>query len=75
MRIRPNRLSVLKNNYFKKLFILGKKDPVLPVKQGIKEAEETQSETVILSGGHMSHIENSDKLIKVLNTFIKRSLS
>jgi pimeloyl-ACP methyl ester carboxylesterase len=57
------------------LFILGKKDPVLPVKKGIKEAEETQSETVILSGGHMSHIENSDKLIKVLNTFIRRSLS
>ena len=75
MRIRPNRLSVLKNNYFKKLFILGKKDPVLPVEKGIKEAEETQSETVVLSGGHMSHIENSDKLIKVLNTFIRRSLS
>ena len=75
MRIRPNRLSVLKNNHFKKLFILGKKDPVLPVNKGIKEAEETQSETVILSGGHMSHIENSDKLIKVLNTFIRRSLS
>ena len=75
MRIRPNRLTVLKNNQFKKLFILGKKDPVLPVKQGIKEAEETQSKTVVLSGGHMSHIENSDKLIKVLNTFIRRSLS
>ena len=75
MRIRPNRLSVLKNNHFKKMFILGEKDPVLPVKKGIKEAEETQSETVVLSGGHMSHIENSDKLIKVLNTFIKRSLS
>ena len=75
MRIRPNRLSVLKNNHFKKLFILGKKDPVLPVEKGIKEAEETQSETVVLSGGHMSHIENSDKLIKVLNTFIRRSLS
>jgi len=75
MRIRPNRLSVLKNNHFKKLFILGKKDPVLPVEKGIKEAEETQSETVVLSGGHMSHIENSGKLIKVLNTFIRRSLS
>ena len=75
MRIRPNRLSVLKNNYFKKLFILGKKDPVLPVEKGIKEAEETQSETVVLSGGHMSHIENSDELTRVLNTFIRRSLS
>jgi pimeloyl-ACP methyl ester carboxylesterase len=57
------------------LFILGEKDPVLLVNKGIKEAEETQSKTVILSGGHMSHIENSDKLIKVLNTFIRRSLS
>ena len=75
MRIRPNRLSVLKNNHFKKLFILGKKDPVLPVNKGIKEAEETQSETVVLSGGHMSHIENSDELVRVLNTFIRQSLS
>ena len=75
MRIRPNRLSVLKNNHFKKLFILGKKDPVLPVNKGIKEAEETQSETVVLSGGHMSHIENSDELVRALNTFIRQSLS
>ena len=75
MRIRPNRLSVLKNNHFKKLFILGKKDPVLPVNKGIKEAEETQSETVVLSGGHMSHIENSDELTRILNTFIRQSLS
>ena len=75
MRIRPNRLSVLKNNHFKKLFILGKKDPVLPVNKGIKEAEETQAETVVLSGGHMSHIENSDELTRILNTFIRQSLS
>jgi len=75
MKIRPDRLTVLKKNHFKKLFILGEKDPVLPVNKGIKEAEETQSKTVILSEGHMSHIENSDKLIKVLNTFIRRSLS
>jgi len=75
MRIRPNRLSVLKNNHFKKLFILGKKDPVLPVNKGIKEAEETQSETVVLSGGHMSHIENSEELVRVLNIFIRQSLS
>ena len=75
MKIRPNRLTVLKNNHFKKLFIIGEKDPVLPVNKGLKEAEETQSETVVLSGGHMSHIENSDKLIKVLNTFIRRSIS
>ena len=75
MKIRPNRLAVLKNNHFKKLFILGEKDPVLPVNKGIIEAEETQSETVVLSGGHMSHIENSEELVRVLNIFIRQSLS
>ena len=75
MKIRPNRLTVLKNNHFKKLFILGEKDPVLPVNKGIIEAEETQSETVVLSRGHMSHIENSEELVRVLNIFIRQSLS
>ena len=72
MRIRPNRLSVLKNNHFKKMFILGEKDPVLPVKKGIKEAEETESEAVVLFGGHMSHIENTDALIAALKKFINQ---
>ena len=35
MKIRPNRLTVLKNNHFKKLFILGEKDPVLPEQYGV----------------------------------------
>ena len=72
MRIRQNRLSVLKNNHFKKMFILGEKDPVLTVKKGIKEAEETQSEAVVLFGGHMSHIENTDALIAALKKFINQ---
>ena len=72
MRIRPSRLNVLKNNHFKKMFILGEKDPVLPVKNGIMEAKETESEAVVLFGGHMSHIENTDALIAALKKFINQ---
>ena len=75
MRIRSNRGSILKNNNFKKLYILGKKDPVLTIEETLQEANKTQSEVIVLSGGHMSHIENSDELVRVLNTFIRRSLS
>ena len=48
MRIRPNRMAVLKNYSFKKLYILGKKDPVLSVKEALEEAKETQTESVVL---------------------------
>jgi len=75
MRVRLNRMWVLKNNRFKKLFILGKKDPVLSESETLAEAKKTQSEAVLLSGGHMSHIENTDSLIKALNRFIKQSLN
>ena len=75
MRIRQDRTNVLKNNTFKKLMILGKKDPVLNSANSLKEAKQTNSEIAILSGGHMSHIENSYELVRVLNTFIRRSLS
>ena len=71
MRIRPNRLTVLKNGSFKKMFVLGKKDPVLSIKKGIQEAQETQSETVVLLGGHMSHIENTNNLKVAIRAFIK----
>ena len=71
MRIRPNRMTVLKNSSFKKMFILGKKDPVLSLKKGIEEAQETQSETVVLLGGHMSHIENTNNLKAAIRAFIK----
>ena len=72
MRIRPNRMAVLKNNSFKKLYILGKKDPVLSVEEALEEAKEIQAESVILSGGHMSHIENTHELLIALQKFVKQ---
>ena len=71
MRIRPNRTHVLKDNNFKKLIIIGKKDPVLDYKISINEAESTNSDYVVFPDGHMSHIENKGQLIDVLKKFLK----
>jgi pimeloyl-ACP methyl ester carboxylesterase len=71
MRIRPNRNHVLANNDFKKLIILGEKDPVLDINQGELEAKKTDSEIVVFPNGHMSHIENKEALNLTLKHFLK----
>ena len=71
MRIRLNRNHVLDENSFKKLIIIGKKDPVMNYEAAIQEAEKTNSDFVVFPNGHMSHIENTDDLISTLKTFLK----
>ena len=71
MRIRPNTNGVLERNHFKKLIIMGQKDPVLPMKPSLAEAKQTQSEVVIFPNGHMPHIENKEELLATLKSFIK----
>lgn len=71
MKIRPNRNHILTENVFKKLIIVGEKDSVLDFKTSLKEANSTNSEIMVLSNGHMSHIENKSELIKALKCFIK----
>lgn len=70
MRIRQNRNHILKNSNFKKLIILGEKDPVLNVEKSIEEAKLTNSEYTVFPNGHMSHIENTKELLIVLKKFI-----
>ncbi|MFC4267887.1 alpha/beta fold hydrolase [Polaribacter marinivivus] len=70
MRIRPNRNHVLANNTFKKLLVIGEKDPVLDYKTSLAEAKKTNTELVIFKNGHMSHIENKEELLQVLKGFI-----
>ena len=72
MRIRPNRIDVLINSDFKKLLIIGKKDPVLNYQELEEEAKETGSDSVTFEEGHMSHIENKTELISALKSFIKK---
>lgn len=71
MRIRPNRIAVLKNNDFKKLIIIGKKDSVLDYDTSLSEAKEIGANTVVFDEGHMSHIENKPELIEALQQFVK----
>jgi pimeloyl-ACP methyl ester carboxylesterase len=72
MRIRTDRNHVLIQNNFKKLIIIGKKDPVLDYNSLLEEAKKTASETVIFPNGHMSHIENRAELVLTLRAFIKK---
>ena len=71
MKTRPDRTAVLIDAPFKKLFIIGKHDPVLNNKLLLKEAEETAAEIVVFPDGHMSHIENKNELITALKQFVK----
>ncbi|TMM29812.1 alpha/beta hydrolase [Polaribacter aestuariivivens] len=71
MRIRLNRNHVLAKNDFKKLIIIGKKDPVLNYELSLAEAEKTNTEVVVFNDGHMSHIENKTELIDALKRFVK----
>ncbi|PQJ76725.1 alpha/beta fold hydrolase [Polaribacter glomeratus] len=71
MKLRENTNFVLSENNFKKLLIIGKKDPVLEYEISLEEAKKTNSELVVFPDGHMSHIENKVELIVVLKNFIK----
>ncbi|WP_405610307.1 alpha/beta fold hydrolase [Polaribacter sp. Asnod1-A03] len=72
MKNRPDSTFFLKNSTFKKLLIIGEKDPVLNYQNSIKEAKETNSDFVVLPCGHMTHIENKDELITILKDFVKK---
>lgn len=71
MRIRPDRTAVLQKATYPKLFVIGKKDPVLSYKKSLEEVESTNSEMVVFNDGHMSHIENKKALIIALQSFVK----
>jgi pimeloyl-ACP methyl ester carboxylesterase len=72
MKNRPNLNHFLKDSNFKKLIIIGKKDPVLDFETSLEEAKNTNSEFVIFPDGHMSHVENKTELIAALKTFVEK---
>lgn len=71
MKTRPNREFVLINPTFKTLQITGKEDDVICLDLVQKESVRTQVPLVILSNGHMSHIENKRELVAALKEFVK----
>jgi pimeloyl-ACP methyl ester carboxylesterase len=72
MKIRKDREVLLHFSNYPKMLILGKKDPVLNYNDNLEQIENTTVELLSFPDGHMSHIENKEKLLKVLVDFIKK---
>ena len=71
MRIRPDRQEFFKSLNCKKSIIIGESDPVVDGEKLIEETKNTIINTVILSEGHMSHIENSKMCLNEIMHFIE----
>lgn len=71
MKIREDREVLLHFSPYKKMMILGKKDPILNYNSLIEQAKGTDVKIVELPDGHMSHIENSTDLTYNLIHFIE----
>lgn len=72
MKIRPNREFLLQSSNFKKMMVIGRKDPVLEYNNLINQALNTTIEIVEFPDGHMSHIENMRELNYKLIRFIEK---
>ncbi len=72
MKIRKDRESLLHENLFPVLLILGKKDPVLNYEESLSQIEDTTVELVSFEDGHMSHIENKEELKLILSEFFSK---
>jgi len=71
MRLRKNKEAILKYATFKKLIIVGEKDPVLNYKSVVEEGNRTETLVIVFSNGHMSHIENPKELLLTIKSFLK----
>lgn len=72
MKIRDHRDMLLHFSPYKKLLIIGKKDPVLVYDSLIDQVKGTEVEVVEFPDGHMSHIENYEECLFELQWFIKK---
>lgn len=70
MKIRRDREDVLKNYSGTKWIVAGVKDALIPFQTIKKIAQNTGSKLVELPGGHMSYIEQREKVTKAFNEFL-----
>tara|TARA_A100000171_G_C2140315_1_gene154834 strand:+ start:7276 stop:8064 length:789 start_codon:yes stop_codon:yes gene_type:complete len=67
MKNRKDRTAVLKEYPKPKFMICGSQDPILPVKECKIIANDTNTRLFELEGGHMSHIENVNEIVKIVH--------
>lgn len=71
MKIRKNREFLLHTTTFKKMMVIGKKDPALDYQSLIEQLKNTDIIKVEFPDGHMSHIENESELLHDLTHFVE----
>jgi pimeloyl-ACP methyl ester carboxylesterase len=72
MKIRDHRDMLLHFSPYKKMLVIGKKDPVLDYESLIDQVKNADIEIVEFSDGHMSYIENYKECLFELQRFIKK---
>jgi pimeloyl-ACP methyl ester carboxylesterase len=66
MRDRKDRINVLKKFPRTKWIICGNEDPVIPLSSSKSISKETNSKLKILSGSHMSWLENEEEIVNFM---------
>ncbi|WP_445721405.1 alpha/beta fold hydrolase [Flavobacterium sp.] len=72
MKTRSDREILLHTTSYPKTIILGKKDPVLNYEDNKTQVTNTNTELITFNDGHMSHFENKEELLVVLQSFFKK---
>ncbi len=70
MRVRKDRTEVFAKFPRQKLMILGNVDPLIPLDENQKIAREADAQTTVLKGGHLSLLDNQDKVVAEIMRFI-----
>lgn len=71
MKVRKNRAFLLQTKTFKKMIVIGKKDPALNYMSLIEQIKNTDTKIIEFPDGHMSHIENEAELLHEIMHFIE----
>lgn len=71
MKIRKNREFILQTQTFKKMMVIGKKDPALDYLTLVEQIKNTDVKMVEFPDGHMGHIENEAELLHIITQFIE----
>ena len=71
MKIRKDRIKLLRSLTCKKMMIIGKRDPVLDYVSLIEQTKNNDINVVEFADGHMSHIENKEDFLTTIMHFIE----
>lgn len=72
MKIRKNRVELFRSLPFKKMLILGRKDPVLEYDTLVEHIKGSNIKLVECADGHMSFIENKEEITYNIMHFIEK---